>query len=538
MMAGMIKKGTFFSFLLVKDINLTFSQSSIIHRVRRSVQEEGFGVFTHLMELTHYLSILIDNSSAMPRVMWNDQHGEELNIDGHLITMTSFRNLYHKLFDETEKLLQKEVLLDCDIPNFEDHQLMDNLSEEKVNYSFISDPRNPFLEHRNRLLNHIFSPVHQNRFVLEQREGKIVWNRNKTSGIVAWVKTCERCLAFLFALFHYGSGQPARGTELATLTWVNTVDHARSIFWFHGMVNIIYTYNKTQGNAGTSRVISRSLPPPVGRLCIIWMALVIPALDAIWANLQPNFTICERSIFSQHVFTGRYGHFETEDFSAILASISGQPVAEGGLGYAMTISTTRHFLIAIVREYLKEMPDKSFLEDFFNEQSGHGEAAAQHYALSFASISGVSTDRLRKFVELSKIHHKLLYDDHSELPPTAISSDDSTCLHQAPSSLGGNIQENEQMANMEAMKRIEEVERMAGAVKDSMVSELNNAVGPVYEKICQIEVELVSLRKLIMQTSQDVVEMKEKQCETTQSLQSCGDGVSTLISLFQKARID
>lgn len=482
-----------------------------------------------MMELSHYLSILIFNSSVMPRVMWNDLHGKELSIDGHLITMTSFRNLYHKLFDETEKLLRKEVLLSCDIPNFEEHQLIDNLSEKKVYYSFISDPRNPFLQHRNHLLKHILSPVHENRFVLEQREGKILWNRNKT-GIMAWVKTCERCLAYLFALFHYGAGQPARGTELATLTWVNTMDRARSIFWFHGLVNIVFTYNKTQGNAGTSRVISRSLPPPVGRLCILWMALVIPALDAIWANLKPNLTYSEQSIFSQNVFAGRYGHFETEDFSAILASISGQPVAEGGLGYAMTISTTRHFLIAIMREYLKEMPDKSLLEDFFNEQSGHGDAAAQHYALSFASISGVSSDRLRKFVELSKIHHKFLYDDVSESPSTAIASDDST---QAPRDTSNQMSNKE-----EAMKQVGEVQRVAGAVRDSMASELNNAVGPVYEKICQIEVDLVDLRKIVTQTSQDLAGMRERQCEATRSIQGCGDGVSTLISLFEKARID
>ena len=137
------------------------------------------------MELTHYLSILIDNVSVMPRVMWNDQHGKELNIDDHVITITSFREMYHKLFNETEKLLQKDVLLDCDIPNFEEHQLVDNLSEKKINYSFISDPRNHFLEYRNHLLNHILSPVHANRFVLEQREGKVLWNRNKTSGITS-----------------------------------------------------------------------------------------------------------------------------------------------------------------------------------------------------------------------------------------------------------------------------------------------------------------------------------------------------------------
>ena len=84
------------------------------------------------MEMTHYLSILINKVLVMPHIMWNDQHCEELNINGHLITMMSFHNLCHKLFNETEKLIQKEVLLNYNIPNFkfEEHQLIDNLSEK------------------------------------------------------------------------------------------------------------------------------------------------------------------------------------------------------------------------------------------------------------------------------------------------------------------------------------------------------------------------------------------------------------------------
>jgi len=60
------------------------------------------------------------------------------------------------------------------------------------------------------------------------------------------------------------------------------------------------------------------------------------------------------------------------------------------------------------------------------------------------------------------------------------------------------------MNTEEAIKPMEEVERLAGAVKDSMASELNKALGPVYEKLCQMEHELVALRKLVTETGQDL----------------------------------
>ena len=391
---------------------MIFLYNSIIHKVHCAVQEEGFGIFTYIMELTHYLSYLSRNESLMPRVIWNDENCEELVIDGRRVTVTSFCALYHRLFEETETLLH-QVLLGCEVPNFDGLDVVDNLSNTNPGYSFISDSRNPFSKYRKNLLIQILNPAHGDRFWFGELCGKqIVWNTGK-DGITAWIKNCERCLANMFALLHYGAGQPGRGTELGTLTWVNSADRPRSVYWFHGVLNIVTTYNKTQATSERDRVICRSLPPPVGRLFIIWMALVIPALDAIWANLEPNLDPFKQSLFSQHLFAGRYGCFDTEDFSSILASISGQPVSEGGLGYAMNISTTRHFLIAIMREHLKGIPERSLLEEYFNEQSRHGEDAAEHYALSFSSIAGVISDRLAKFVKLSKLHHRLLYRDYS-----------------------------------------------------------------------------------------------------------------------------
>ena len=383
-----------------------------MHTVRDGVKEGGFGLFTYMMELTHYLSYLISNQVGMPRVYWNDTHGEELVLDGISITMTSFSLFYQALFSETEKILHDEVLLGLPIPpGLQVEHITDCLSDCSVGYSFISDPRNSFTTFRKVLLDHILSPIHKDRYLFHGLfiQGKSPpWNRGK-GGIDSWLKSSERCIGNLFALLHYGS-QPARGTELSTLKWLNTVDQRRSVYWFQGFINIITMYNKTQTNSERPRAICRSLPPNVGKLFIVWMALVIPALDSIWNDLTTGSDPSLRTVFSQNLFASRYGKLDTDDFSAILASKSGRPVVDGGLGFPMTISVTRHFLIAIMREHIKRLPSvtRSYLEEYFNEQSGHGEDAAEHYALPYTSISGVSSEKLSGFVELSKLHHGLL----------------------------------------------------------------------------------------------------------------------------------
>jgi hypothetical protein len=105
------------------------------------------------------------------------------------------------------------------------------------------------------------------------------------SGAHEWLKEVETCLGNLFALMHYGSGQPGRGTELSILCWVNMVLHPRNMYWFGGHLNVVTLYNKTQTNTGSQRLISRSLEPCVGQLFILWGSLVVPALVCLATSI-------------------------------------------------------------------------------------------------------------------------------------------------------------------------------------------------------------------------------------------------------------
>ena len=362
------------------------------------------------MELTHYVTVLDANTPRMPRIIWRDAAGEEMIFDGRPISTSSFRNMYQKLANDTEKMMREQVLLDLELPDLHHDFIYDELNNTEPGYSFISDTRNRFCQHHlflssamlddKKFGNRFFYPEHSNTI------GGIAWNM---VGLTEWFHYSETCIGNLFALAHYSSGQPARGTELSVLAPENNNLHRRNIFWYSGLVNIVTMYNKTQTNTRKPRLIGRSLPPPIGQLYIIWLTLVVPTLNMIWNCCQREPLDPRR--FRDRLLTSVSGNFDTNDFSSILSSISGEPVVDFGMGCAMGMADTRHYLIAIMRKHCRGIPYRDLLEEYFNEQSGHGEDAAENYAITFASIINVSDDRLGKFAELSKLQHRLLYPD-------------------------------------------------------------------------------------------------------------------------------
>jgi superfamily II DNA helicase RecQ len=382
------------------------------------------------MELTHFVTVLDANTPRMPRVMWNDSVGEAMSFDGHPIRTSAFRNMYQKLEKNTRALLFNDVLFGLELPDLHHGHVHDELNNKDLGYSFISDTRNTY-HHHGHFLGHAMMDADKfgDRFFFTDHTndvGGIAWNK---PNVEAWLRTCELCIGNLFALIHYGGGQPARGTELAILGLENRKLLRRNIYWYSGYVNLVTMYNKTQTNSSKPRLIGRSLPPSVGKLMILWLALVVPTLNMIWRCYRRDPVDPDR--FLCRLFTGLSGDFNTEDFSAILSSISGEAVGDHGLGLAMGIADTRHFLIAIMRKFCLGIPDRHLFEEYFNEQSGHGEDAAENYAISYDSILNVSHDRLEKFVEISKLQHRCLYPTEASAPPIVSNPSLGTTLQTA-----------------------------------------------------------------------------------------------------------
>jgi superfamily II DNA helicase RecQ len=414
------------------------------------------------MELSHYCTVLDANTPRMPRIMWRDAAGEEMIFDGRPLSTSSFRSMYQQLANDTEKMMRQQVLLGLELPNLHHDVVHDELNNTEPGYSFISDTRNKFHHHRLFLISAILDDEKfGNRFFYREHSnplGGIAWNM---AGITEWCHHCETCIGNLFALAHYGAGQPARGTELAVIAPENNNLHRRNIFWYAELVNIVTMYNKTQTNAHKPRVIGRSLPPPVGQLYIIWLTLVVPTLTMVW-TCWPRESLDPRR-FHDRLFTSVSGNFDTDDFSSILSSVSGEPLVNFGMGCAMGMADTRHYLIAIMRKHCRGVPHRDLLEEYFNEQSGHGEDAAENYAITSTSIINVSDDRLGKFTELSKLQHRLLYPD-------------------APASLTNNVA-NHQEATGSTSPLITDCEKITSSIISSFRSMSASQMAPLASQL-------------------------------------------------------
>jgi hypothetical protein len=77
-------------------------------------------------------------------------------------------------------------------------------------------------------------------------------------------------------LIHVCSGQPARATELATLTIRNQVDNVRGVYIIKNFVATVISHSKGNSVRGSIRPIPRFLPKELSEAVISYLAIIRP----------------------------------------------------------------------------------------------------------------------------------------------------------------------------------------------------------------------------------------------------------------------
>jgi hypothetical protein len=96
------------------------------------------------------------------------------------------------------------------------------------------------MEEKSLLLHAFMSNVVTREFFTRGINGEmILWRKDKCT---EWLRRCKKLVETLAVLCHLLGGQPARGTELATLRWRNGTDEQRGVYWVNSTIMMLAMY--------------------------------------------------------------------------------------------------------------------------------------------------------------------------------------------------------------------------------------------------------------------------------------------------------
>ncbi|KAI9881994.1 MAG: hypothetical protein M1823_006286, partial [Watsoniomyces obsoletus] len=216
-------------------------------------------------------------------------------------SMPQLRSMVHGLVETTRKELHRELLLlDVDetgqladgattLPAIEWDKVVDNPAELRAGWNFLQDPRNTFggVEGGSWLSQRITKEKRLRKAFVDHKASNLTSGGRDVVWIAKRVQQYEKAMRqfreHLLVAVHMTGGQPARGTELVTVTYKNMPNgQSRGVFVEDGLMVYVTMYHKGIGHAGTAKVIHRYLPEEVGELLFYYLWMVLP----FWQKLE------------------------------------------------------------------------------------------------------------------------------------------------------------------------------------------------------------------------------------------------------------
>ncbi len=364
-----------------------------------------------MLDLRAYgLTIAFETTSA-GHIQWS---GDRIYYKSLQFSMADFRAMVHGLINASRDLLLQKLLLLSSVekpPSIPWSTLVDNPSNDQINWSFLQDPRNQLSFHDSewfldriekypRLRSQFLVTVHPERW--------------KHDAIHRYMRHVVDFRGKLLILMHITGGQPARAPEILSIRHRNTSDgQHRNIFVEDGLMVFVTRYHKGYSCSGSVKIIHRYLPREVGTLLLYYLWLVLPFVERLEhyllhkKNLVSHLWPCDPS--------GR--EWKSERMRNRLKEES-----QIGLGCTLNLYSYRHLAIAISRRQLLGSlaftPDEADEDGDEDEDDPHHilDAQAAHsshvsgavYARGIHELTGGITQVRERFRKASEMWHQFL----------------------------------------------------------------------------------------------------------------------------------
>ncbi|KAK7001578.1 hypothetical protein R3P38DRAFT_2558915 [Favolaschia claudopus] len=138
------------------------------NQVAEYITEHNINTFSSLRSLQHYATAVTMSTMPLPSIVFLDREAwTAMYFKGQHFSLEKLRKILAALEVEIMRLWTEKVMLGLNL-RVDYTNLVDNLQNQKPGYSFIQEPTNPFVQHKNTFLQTLLAdPVKAREFVFK-----------------------------------------------------------------------------------------------------------------------------------------------------------------------------------------------------------------------------------------------------------------------------------------------------------------------------------------------------------------------------------
>jgi hypothetical protein len=225
-----------------------------------------------LRDISRLAATLAASEAAIPTLAWLDDQFQSASVNGNTLSVQILRDLCSSLIAEA-RLVLANVGHGFQLQFSVSDIVYDELNNQSIGYSFVSDPSNSFEPHRMELLKHLACKKGDVFISSTSAVTGVSWN---LKAIANWMDQTDLLLQKIIVLVHIGSGQPIRGSEYSAMRIKNSANGPRNVYFINSSVMIFQRYRKSRNIKGDSPV-PRFLPTEVANIFLAWLIFLVPA---------------------------------------------------------------------------------------------------------------------------------------------------------------------------------------------------------------------------------------------------------------------
>lgn len=288
------------------------SQPDRLDAIRKKYLIRGcYTPFGEIIELKAFAKSIVKREGIPRNLSW-DPDGQSFTIGyNKKFKLSEFCGTHCK----TIKLVQERVdeMMSGFEPDVDTDDIQDDLTCRKAGWSFIQAAKNKLADTWEQLADTLRSSSFRGKPFVKGKEWQV-------DTCIAYLDAGLELTKLTFAALHFSGGLPGRGTEVATIRYINTTLAIRNVFFRGGQMIIIISYNKARASNNYAFYIVRYLPKELSQSLLKYLAIIRPVLGFIAKRLKiPHWS--ESEFFFPDP-SGRNRHLTSTQASGILRSLT------------------------------------------------------------------------------------------------------------------------------------------------------------------------------------------------------------------------